>query len=290
MLIPRWVDCERVTFKYGLGQEFIEVLADAAQAGPGLDRAGAACAASQVSPRDVVAAALPDPATLGERMTRPHLRRHLGDAARARTARRARPTSTTWSTTRRRCASTAVQAVVWQTAINPVVALELLDRGEWKGDRRARPRGVPAEAVPRAAGASTARPTGRWSCRRLSRGLARARGRPRSAQKSTLGTAGTGPSAAGCSSSARRRGFGLAREELLEVRPRDEHDEPPRTMPPTPIHSGSVMPRIGLDETFSACRSRTTALTPTPNSISPPISGPRPSSRKLRALLQISRR
>ena len=27
----------------------------------------------------------------------------------------------------------ASQAVVWQTAINPVVALELLDRGEWKG-------------------------------------------------------------------------------------------------------------------------------------------------------------
>jgi saccharopine dehydrogenase-like NADP-dependent oxidoreductase len=25
------------------------------------------------------------------------------------------------------------QAVVWQTAINPVVALELLDEGTWKG-------------------------------------------------------------------------------------------------------------------------------------------------------------
>src|SRR3954465_13965140 len=26
VLVPRWVDCERVTFKYGLGQEFIEFL------------------------------------------------------------------------------------------------------------------------------------------------------------------------------------------------------------------------------------------------------------------------
>ena len=26
LLVPRWVDCERVTFKYGLGDEFIEVL------------------------------------------------------------------------------------------------------------------------------------------------------------------------------------------------------------------------------------------------------------------------
>jgi saccharopine dehydrogenase-like NADP-dependent oxidoreductase len=26
-----------------------------------------------------------------------------------------------------------VQAVVWQTAVNPVIALELLDTGAWKG-------------------------------------------------------------------------------------------------------------------------------------------------------------
>ena len=39
VLIPRWVDCERVTFKYGLGQEFIDVLSHAAQTRPRLDRA-----------------------------------------------------------------------------------------------------------------------------------------------------------------------------------------------------------------------------------------------------------
>jgi saccharopine dehydrogenase (NAD+, L-lysine forming) len=27
----------------------------------------------------------------------------------------------------------ASQAVVWQTAVNPAVALELLDRGDWRG-------------------------------------------------------------------------------------------------------------------------------------------------------------
>ena len=26
LLVPRWVDCRRVTFKYGLGDEFIEIL------------------------------------------------------------------------------------------------------------------------------------------------------------------------------------------------------------------------------------------------------------------------
>ncbi len=37
------------------------------------------------------------------------------------------------------------QAVVWQTAINPVVALELLAEGAWSGVGVARPRGVPAQ-------------------------------------------------------------------------------------------------------------------------------------------------
>ena len=40
VLVPRWVDCRRVTFKYGLGEEFIEVLQVAAQARARLDRAG----------------------------------------------------------------------------------------------------------------------------------------------------------------------------------------------------------------------------------------------------------
>ena len=50
LLIPRWIDAKRVTFKYGLGNEFIEVLQDAAHARPRPHRAGAASAASMVSP------------------------------------------------------------------------------------------------------------------------------------------------------------------------------------------------------------------------------------------------
>ena len=40
LLIPRWVDAGKVTFKYGLGKEFIDVLQDAAQARPGPHPAG----------------------------------------------------------------------------------------------------------------------------------------------------------------------------------------------------------------------------------------------------------
>ncbi len=72
LLMPRWVDAKRVTFKYGLGDEFIGILKTLHQLG--LDkteplRVRSADGPVMVAPRDVVAAGLPDPATLGPRMT-----------------------------------------------------------------------------------------------------------------------------------------------------------------------------------------------------------------------------
>ena len=68
LLMPRWVKARRATFKYGLGDEFINVLKVLHQVG--LDRtAKVRVGGVEVSPRDVVAACLPDPATLGDRMT-----------------------------------------------------------------------------------------------------------------------------------------------------------------------------------------------------------------------------
>ena len=68
LLIPRWVDCNRATFKYGLGDEFIDVLQTLHKLG--LDKTDpVAVRGQQVSPRDVVAACLPDPATLGPQMS-----------------------------------------------------------------------------------------------------------------------------------------------------------------------------------------------------------------------------
>ena len=67
LLIPRWVRANRVTFKYGLGNEFIEVLKTLHKLG--LDRTQKVKVGGvEISPRDVVAAVLPDPATLGEKM------------------------------------------------------------------------------------------------------------------------------------------------------------------------------------------------------------------------------
>jgi saccharopine dehydrogenase (NAD+, L-lysine-forming) len=130
LLVPRWVECRRVTFKYGLGGEFIRILKTIKLLG--LDgkepiRVGDV----MVAPRDVVAACLPDPAHLGDRMT-------------------GKTCAGTWVTgtkdgARRevylyQVADNAtcmrrygVQAVVWQTAVNPVIAMELLHQGAWQG-------------------------------------------------------------------------------------------------------------------------------------------------------------
>ena len=131
VLIPRWVDCERVTFKYGLGQEFIDVLQTLHKLG--LDSTEPVTVrGAQVAPRDVVAAALPDPATLGERMSG----RTCAGTWVTGTGADGQPRSTYLYhvvDNERTMREFGSQAVVWQTAINPVVALELLERGDWKG-------------------------------------------------------------------------------------------------------------------------------------------------------------
>ena len=149
--MPRWVDAKRVTFKYGLGDEFIDVLKTLHKLG--LDRTdhGRGARAVQVVTARRRGGGLPDPAQPRRPDERQDLRRACGSRAPARTAAAARCTSTTWSTTSGRCAEYGAQAVVWQTAINPVVALELLAERRLVGRGRARPRGVRRRPVPRPA-------------------------------------------------------------------------------------------------------------------------------------------
>jgi len=142
VLIPRWIDCNRVTFKYGLGDEFIDVLRTLHKLG--LDsKEPVSVRGAEVSPRDVVAAVLPDPATLGDRM------RGLTCAG----------TYVTGTGTDGQSRATYLyhvldneqsmrewghQAVVLQTALNPIVALELLANGSWDGTGVLGPEAFPA--------------------------------------------------------------------------------------------------------------------------------------------------
>jgi saccharopine dehydrogenase (NAD+, L-lysine forming) len=131
VLIPRWVDCERVTFKYGLGDEFIGVLKTLALLG--LDSVESLRVKGvEVAPRDVVAAALPDPATLGDRMTGRTCAGTLVTGSGKDGAPRAVYLHHVVDN-EDAMGRDGVQAVVWQTALCPVVALELLASGAWQG-------------------------------------------------------------------------------------------------------------------------------------------------------------
>jgi saccharopine dehydrogenase-like NADP-dependent oxidoreductase len=131
VLVPRAIECSRVTFKYGLGTEFIDVLQTLHKLG--LDSTEPVRVRGvEVAPRDVVAAALPDPATLGDRM------RGKTCAGTLVTGRRTGGSDGAVylyhvADNERTMREYGHQAVVLQTAINPVVALELLAAGTWQG-------------------------------------------------------------------------------------------------------------------------------------------------------------
>jgi saccharopine dehydrogenase (NAD+, L-lysine-forming) len=131
LLIPRWVDAGKVTFKYGLGKEFIDVLKTLHKLG--LDRtAPVTVGGVTVSPRDVVAGVLPDPASLGGRMSGATcagtLVTGLDKAGAPAEVYLYHVVDNEWS-----MREYGSQAVVWQTAVNPVIALELLATGAWSG-------------------------------------------------------------------------------------------------------------------------------------------------------------
>jgi saccharopine dehydrogenase-like NADP-dependent oxidoreductase len=143
LLMPRWVKAQRVTFKYGLGDEFIDVLKTLHKLGlDGVDPVSVGGAS--VSPRDVVAACLPDPATLGDKMTGLTCAgtwvTGTGKDGAPREVYLYHVVDNAWT-----MAEYGSQAVVWQTAVNPVVALELIDSGAWAGTGVLGPEALPAQ-------------------------------------------------------------------------------------------------------------------------------------------------
>jgi len=130
ILIPRWLKCDRVTFKYGLGRRFIDVLKTLHMLGldstKEIDVKGVA-----VAPRDVVAACLPDPARLGDRMTGKTCAGTWVKGTKDGQPREVYIYQVADNATTMRVYG--VQAVVWQTAIGPVIAMELLAEGLWTG-------------------------------------------------------------------------------------------------------------------------------------------------------------
>ncbi len=130
VLIPQKVNAKKVTFKYGLGNDFIEKLKTIHALGLS-NKEKINYRGMQIAPRDFLASLLPDPATIGPVM-------HGKTCAGAHVAgldKEGKPyacyiynvVDNEWS-----MKNYGDQAVVWQTAVNPVIAMELIANGTWK--------------------------------------------------------------------------------------------------------------------------------------------------------------
>jgi saccharopine dehydrogenase-like NADP-dependent oxidoreductase len=130
LLVPRWVKTKRATFKYGLGDEFIDVLKTLHKLG--LDNKDKINVKGvQVAPRDVVAACLPDPAHLGEKMKG---KTCAGTYVTGTKDGKKRAVYLYQVADNEQCMQTwGCQAVVAQTAFSAVIAMDLVEHGQWTG-------------------------------------------------------------------------------------------------------------------------------------------------------------
>jgi saccharopine dehydrogenase (NAD+, L-lysine-forming) len=130
VLIPRQIKADRITFKYALDNKFIQTIKDLHMLGI-TSKEPIMIKGVKVVPADVVEACLPDPAHLGARMT-------------------GKTCVGTWvkgvkdgedrqvylyqiSDNAARMDKYGCQVVSWQTGVCPVIAMELLAEGIWKG-------------------------------------------------------------------------------------------------------------------------------------------------------------
>jgi saccharopine dehydrogenase-like NADP-dependent oxidoreductase len=128
LLVPRWIQNRRTTFKYALGDDFIDKLKTIHALG--MDRTDrVSVRGAEVAPRDVLAAITPDPITLGDKFRG---RAVVGTWVIGTKDGRPRETfayqmadaEEIWRTT-------GLQVVGWQTGFNPTIAMELLATGAW---------------------------------------------------------------------------------------------------------------------------------------------------------------
>ncbi len=130
LLMPRWVQTKRATFKYGLGDQFIGVLKTLHMLG--LDnKEKINVKGVKVAPRDVVAACLPDPAYLGDKMSG---KTCAGTWVKGKKDGKPRQVYVYQVADNAACMKTwGCQAVVAQTAFSAVIAMDLIEHGVWKG-------------------------------------------------------------------------------------------------------------------------------------------------------------
>jgi saccharopine dehydrogenase-like NADP-dependent oxidoreductase len=130
VLIPQQIKAKEVTFKYGIGNDFIEKLKTIRALGLA-NKEKVNYRGMEIAPRDFLASLLPDPAKIGPIM---HGKTCAGALIKGLNKEGApyacyiyNVVDNEWS-----MKNYGDQAVVWQTAINPVIAMELIANGTWK--------------------------------------------------------------------------------------------------------------------------------------------------------------
>jgi saccharopine dehydrogenase-like NADP-dependent oxidoreductase len=143
VLIPQKVKAKQVRFKYGLGAQFIETLKTIHTLG--MDKKEKVKVGNvEISPRDLLASILPDPATIGDLMhgktCAGTLVKGLDKDGKPKAVYIYNVVDNKWS-----MENYGNQAVVWQTAINPLIAMELIAKGSWKPEGISGPEWFPAQ-------------------------------------------------------------------------------------------------------------------------------------------------
>jgi saccharopine dehydrogenase-like NADP-dependent oxidoreductase len=129
-MIPRYIPCKKVTFKYGLGEKFINVIKTIKMLGLH-QKAPVNVKGVWVAPIEMMAAVLPDPATLGDKMTG---KTCVGAWVTGTKDGKRREVYIYQSTDNQDSMGRyGCQAVSLQTATGPVITMELLAEGTWKG-------------------------------------------------------------------------------------------------------------------------------------------------------------
>jgi saccharopine dehydrogenase-like NADP-dependent oxidoreductase len=130
VLIPRYIPCKRVTFKYGLGEKFINVIKVIKMLGLH-QKEPVNIRGVKVSPIEVLAACLPNPASLGDKMSG---KTCVGAWVTGFKDGKRREVYIYQATDNQESMRNyGCQAVSLQTATGPVIVMELLAEGIWKG-------------------------------------------------------------------------------------------------------------------------------------------------------------
>jgi saccharopine dehydrogenase (NAD+, L-lysine-forming) len=130
VLIPRRIKTNRVTFKYALDDRFINAIKVLDMLGL-TSKEPVNVKGKKVVPSEVVAACLPDPAHLGDKMTG---KTCVGTWVKGIKDGRERQVYLYQSADNAESMGKyGCQAVTWQTGVCPTIAMELLAEGIWKG-------------------------------------------------------------------------------------------------------------------------------------------------------------